>query len=102
MGGGNVYDQAGLTNSLSRVNSAGMFVDDPDCLWTDGTLTLDNPFGWNIKGTRGTTHPYDTFAEDVRDVIELRFDGRCRVWKLNNEVIRYVDGHVYLNGEFKK
>lgn len=96
-----VYDQAGLTNVLSRVNSSGMFVDDPNCLWSDGSITMPNPFGWNEDSTSGETPPYDTFAESTIDIVELRFDGRCRIWKLGNEVIRYPSGSVYLNGEFQ-
>ena len=58
-------------------------------------------FGWNEDSTSGETPPYDTFAESTIDIVELRFDGRCRIWKLGNEVIRYPSGSVYLNGEFQ-
>ena len=79
-----------------------MFVDDTDCLWADGSITMPNPFGWNEITATGEMPQYDTFAEDTVDRIELRFDGRCRIWKLDNEVIRYTTGSVYLNGEFKQ
>ena len=102
MGGQNVYDQAGLTNVLSRVNSFGMFVDDPNCLWSDGSIIMPNPFGWNKDSTSGETPPHDTFAESTIDIVEIRFDGRCRIWKLGNEVIRYPSGAVYLNGGFQQ
>jgi len=102
MGDVDVYDQAGITETLSRVNSSGMFVDDPSCFWSDGSIDMPNPFGWNESTTTGEASPYDTFAEDTVDRIEIRFDGRCRVWKLDNEVIRYTTGNVYLNGAFQQ
>ena len=99
MGEPEVYDQAGVTDILPRVNSSGLFVDDPNCKWAYGQIVMPNPFGWNVVGAAVDSSPVKQFAESTRDIIELNEDGRCRVWKLDNEVIRHVDGSVYLNGE---
>jgi hypothetical protein len=98
MGGPEVYDQAGVTDILPRVNSFGLFVDDPNCKWAYGQIVMPNPFGWNVVGTAADSSPVKQFAENTRDIIELNEEGRCRIWKLDNEAIRHVDGSVYLNG----
>ena len=102
MGGGRAFDQAGVTETLPRVNSSGLFVDDPDCGWSYGRIVMSTPFGWNAKGTRGEALPCGMFALDVQAVLELQADGTFRVEKLNNEVIRRVDGEVILNGVKQK
>ena len=98
MGTERVYDQAGVTETLSRVNSSGLFVDDPTCGWADGRIIMATPFGWNVRGTEGESLPYKIFAEDVYATLELQSNGTFRVEKLANEVIRHVDGSVFLNG----
>ena len=98
MGTDRVYDQAGVTETLSRVNSSGLFVDDPTCGWADGRIIMATPFGWNVRGTEGESLPYKIFAEDVYATLELQSNGTFRVEKLANEVIRHVDGSVFLNG----
>ena len=102
MGNSQSYDQAGVADTLPRVDAYGLLVDDPSCAWADGHIEMENPFGWNAYGTTGETSPYDTFAEDVRDRIELQQNGSCRILKLNNEVIRFVDGSVFFNGVKEK
>ena len=92
------YDLAGIVDTLPRVNAYGLLVDDPACIWADGHIEMENPFGWHATGASGEADPYGTFAEDVRDRIELQQNGRCRILKLGNEVIRFVDGSVFLNG----
>ena len=92
-----VYDQAGVTETLSRMNSYGLFVDNPTCGWQHGTIDMPNPFGWNITGTRSGP-PVGRFAEGTHDVIELEEYGKCSVQKLQNEVYRLTNGCVYLNG----
>ncbi len=98
MGEEDVFDQAGVTGTLSRVNSSGLFVDDPACGWSDGRIVMATPFGWNVKGTKGESLPYKMFAKDVYATLELQSNGTFRVEKLANEVIRHVDGSVFLNG----
>ncbi len=98
MGKEDVFDQAGITETLSRVNSSGLFVDDPACGWSDGRIVMATPFGWNVKGTEGETLSYKMFAKDVYATLELQSNGTFRVEKLANEVIRHVDGSVFLNG----
>lgn len=100
--GGLSFDQAGVTETLPRVNTSGLFVDDPDCGWSYGRIVMSTPFGWNAKGTRGEALPCGMFALDVQAVLELQADGTFRVEKLNNEVIRRVDGEVILNGVKQK
>ena len=102
MGSGSVFDQAGITETLPRVNSSGLFVDDPNCGWSYGRIVMATPFGWNELGTQGAVVPSGMFARDVRATLELQPDGTFRVEKLGNEVVRLVDGSVYLNGEKKK
>ena len=100
MGNEFVYDQAGVTETLSRMNSSGLFVDDPNCGWQHGTIDMPNPFGWNIKDTT-SGQPVGRFAENTRDFIELEDYGKCSVQKLQNEVYRLTNGCVYLNGVLK-
>ena len=102
MGGDNAYDQAGITETLPRVNSSGLFVDDSNCGWSYGRIVMAAPFGWNAKGTRGEALPCGMFALDVQAVLELLADGTFRVEKLNSEVIRRVNGDVILNGVRQK
>ena len=92
-----VYDQAGVTETLSRMNSSGLFVDDPTCGWQHGTINMPNPFGWNVGGTT-SGQPVGRFAEGTHDFIELQDYGKCSVQKLQNEVYRLTNGCVYLNG----
>ena len=100
MGEPKVYDQAGVTETLSRMNSSGLFVDDPNCGWQHGTIDMPNPFGWNVKDTT-SGQPVGRFAENTRDFIELEDYGKCSVQKLQNEVYRLTNGCVYLNGVLK-
>ena len=102
MGGAGVFDQAGITETLPRVNSSGLFVDDPNCGWAYGRIVMATPFGWSAKGTRGEALPCGMFALDVQAVLDLQADGAFRVEKLNNEVIRRVNGDVILNGVRQK
>ena len=102
MGGESVFDQAGVTETLSRVNSSGLFVDDPDCGWSDGRIVMATPFGWNETNTQGEDLPFKMFATDVRAVLELQADGTFGVEKLDNKVIRHVGGEVFLNGVRQK
>ena len=102
MGGDNVFDQAGIEKTLSRVNSSGLFVDDPNCRWSYGRIVMATPFGWNEADTRGEALPYKMFATDVRGVLELQANGTFGVEKLNNTVIRYASGEVFLNGVRQK
>ena len=100
MGEPEVYDQAGVTETLSRMNSSGLFVDDPNCGWQHGTIDMPNPFGWNVKDTT-SGQPVGRFAENTHDFIELEDYGKCSVQKLQNEVYRLTNGCVYLNGVLK-
>lgn len=102
MGGDNVFDQAGITETLSRVNSSGLFVDDPNCRWSYGRIVMATPFGWNEADTRGESLPYKMFATDVQGILELQADGTFGVEKLSNTVIRYASGEVFLNGVRQK
>lgn len=102
MGGENVFDQAGITKTLSRVNSSGLFVDDPNCGWSDGRIVMATPFGWNETNTRGDTLPYKMFATGVRAILELQTNGTFRVEKLDNTIVRQVGGEVFLNGVRQK
>ena len=97
MGEPDVYDQAGVTETLSRMNSSGLFVDDTNCGWQHGTINIPNPFGWNVKDTT-SGQPVGRFAENTCDFIELEDYGKCSVQKLQNEVYRLTNGCVYLNG----
>ena len=102
LGGEDTKDWAGVVSPLSRVNDSGLFVDDPTCRWSDGTISFRNPFGWNAGGTTGVTAPWARFAEDVRAEFILQEDGTFTVRKLGNEATRYVDGRVFLNGVQQK
>lgn len=96
------YKQAGILKTLSRVNSSGLFVDDPSCGWSDGRIVMATPFGWNETGTRGEPLPYKMFATEVRATLDLQSNGTFRVEKLGNTIIRQVGGEVILNGVREK
>ena len=101
MGNEMCYDQAGITETLSRVTEDGLFIDDPSYHWIYGLIVMNNPFGWNTANTSGNALPIGMFATGTQDRLELFSDGTFIVEKLGNEAIRYVDGEVYLNGELK-
>ena len=102
MGGDNAYDQAGVTETLPRVNASGLFVDDPNCGWAYGRIVMGTPFGWNRKNTQGEARPCEMFAEGTQAILELQENGTFRVEKLGNTIIRHVGGEVFLNGVRKK
>ena len=95
------YDQAGITETLSRVTEDGMFIDDPSYHWIYGLIVMNNPFGWNTANTSGNTLPVEMFATGTQNRLELFSDGTFVVEKLGNVAIRYVNGEVYLNGALK-
>ena len=98
MGNEMCYDQAGITETLSRVTEDGLFIDDPSYHWIYGLIVMNNPFGWNTANTSGNALPIGMFATGTQDRLELFSDGTFIVEKLGNEAIRYVGGDVYLNG----
>ena len=92
------YDMAVYTNKIPWLTQDGAPTSNPEYTWTDGSVYIDNPFGWNVKGTIGMTPPYKTFGEDIRDTILLNSQGKVGVFKLDNWVYRTTNDIVHLYG----
>ena len=66
--------------------------------WTDGEVYIDNPFGWNVAGTKGDILPYKEFGHDIQNTIRIDGQGRVGVFKLDNWVSRTTNDVVRLYG----
>ena len=66
--------------------------------WSYGYMYWANPFGWNIKGTKGHTAPFREFATSTIDEFYILLDGTMSIMKLQNTVARMTNDCVYLNG----
>ena len=99
VGGSDMVDTVAIMSDLPRVNADGEFTDDMDCFWTGGYIEWEVPFGWNAID--GEQTPYREFATDTRHRLEIDASGTVRILKLANEVIREINGNVFLNGERK-
>ena len=95
-------DRPRLESELYRVTDDGIFIDDPNYGWYDGTLNWANPFGWNESSTTGTATEHKQFATSEQQEMVIFSTGRTGVRKLLNMVTRDIDGKVYLNGIRKR
>ena len=92
------FDEAGYTNNIPWLTPEGLVTNNPAYAWTDGVVNINNPFGWNCKGTTGYAAPHKNFAIDVKDKIQLNRYGKVGVFKLDNHVIRSTNGVITLHG----
>ena len=95
------YDEAAYHDKIPWLTPDGKVTTNAACAWTDGTLYIDNPFGWNVKGTTNGA-PHKCFGEDVRATFMLDENGRVGVFKLDNRVDRQTNGVVRLFGPKEK
>ena len=66
--------------------------------WQSGSMTWDNPFGWNGLNPVDGSSPVGVFATGVKDIYSITVDGGFSVFKLENTALRTVDGNCFLNG----
>ena len=71
---------------------------DSNASWSYGYMYWQNPFGWNMKGTKGYTAPFREFATSTIDEFYILPDGTMSIQKLQNTVTRMTNDWVYLNG----
>ena len=95
------YDEAAYYAKIPWLTPNGLETTNTAYAWTDGTLYMDNPFGWNVKGTTNGP-PHKVFGEDVRATFMLDENGRVGVFKLDNWVDRQTNGVVRLFGPKEK
>ncbi len=91
-------DEAAYNAVVLWLTQKGIPTSDPACSWTSGYVYMDNPFGWNKKGTSGDATVYKRFAEDVQDEIMIDAVGTVGVRKLLNQVTRTTNDVVHVNG----
>ena len=91
-------DEAAYNAVVPWLTQKGIPTNDPACSWTSGYVYMDNPFGWNKKGTSGDETVYKRFAEDVQDEIMIDAVGTVGVRKLFNQVTRTTNDVIHVNG----
>ena len=91
-------DVAALTNSLFRVNDAGLLVDDEKYSWRNGHIEWEIPYGWHTNDLVDCFSPFKIFAEDVRQRFTITSNGTVTIEKFNNSVMRMTNDWQYLNG----
>ena len=91
-------DDAAYKDKIPWLTPTGIPTTNSACAWTDGTVYIDIPFGWNVAGTKGDVPPYKEFGHDIRATIRLDARGKVGVWKLNNNVERTTNDVVRLYG----
>ena len=91
-------DVAAWTNSLYRVNDAGLFVDDENCSWRNGHIEWEVPYGWHTNDVVDCFSPLKKFAEDVRQRFLITSNGTVTIEKFGNSVMRMTNDWQYLNG----
>ena len=92
------YDTAAYKDKIPWLTPSGAPTTNVAYAWKDGSVDIDNPFGWHVKGTRGNTPPHKVFGEHIQDTIMLDRQGRVGVWKLDNWVERSTNDVVWLYG----
>ena len=91
-------DEAAYNAVVPWLTQKGIPTNDPACSWTSGYVYMDNPFGWNKKGTSGDETVYKRIAEDVQDEIMIDAVGTVGVRKLFNQVTRTTNDVIHVNG----
>jgi hypothetical protein len=91
-------DTAAYNDKIPWLTPNGTVTTNVAYAWTDGSVHIDNPFGWHVKDTSGNTPPHKVFGEYIQDTIMLDRHGRVGVWKLNNWVERSTNDVVRLYG----
>ena len=91
-------DVAALTNSLFRVNDAGLLVDDEKYSWRNGHIEWEVPYGWHTNDLVDCFSPFKKFAEDVKQRFTITSNGTVMIEKFNNSVMRMTNDWQYLNG----
>ena len=92
------YDTAAYIGKIPWLTPEGAVTTNPAFAWTAGYAYMDNPFGWNVKGTAGDASPYKRFGETIKDTYMLNGQGKVGVFKLNNWVERTTNDVVHLYG----
>ena len=91
-------DEAGYREKVPWLTPNGMVTTNAAYAWTDGEVYIDNPFGWNVAGTKGDILPYKEFGHDIQNTIRIDGQGRVGVFKLDNWVSRTTNDVVRLYG----
>jgi len=65
--------------------------------WQYGEIHMPTPMGWNEKGTRGHVVEFKRFAALEMQLMSLLENGQTGVRKYRNEVLRNIDGSIYIN-----
>ena len=92
------YDTAAYKYKIPWLTPIGAPTTNVAYAWKDGSVDIDNPFGWHVKGTRGNTPPHKVFGEHIQDTIMLDRQGRVGVWKQDNRMERSTNDVVWLCG----
>ena len=99
VGGEDTVDTVAIESDLPRMVPDGSFTNDSRYAWANGHIEWEIPCGWNAAD--GEPIPHREFATDTRHRLELDTAGTVRLKKLGNEVIREINGTIFLNGERK-
>ena len=99
VGGEDTVDTVAIESDLPRMAPDGSFTNDSRYAWANGHIEWEIPCGWNAAD--GEPIPHREFATDTRHRLELDTAGTVRLKKLGNEVIREINGTIFLNGERK-
>ena len=92
------YDEAAYIDKIPWLTPEGIVTTNIAYAWTSDYAYIDNPFGWNVKGTTGNTIPHKQFGEYIQDTIMLDSHGRVGVFKLDNWVERSTNDVIHLYG----
>ncbi|MBR4170191.1 MAG: hypothetical protein IKR48_00910, partial [Kiritimatiellae bacterium] len=92
------FDTAAYADRIPWLTPDGHVTNDVAFAWTSGYVRIDNPFGWNLKGTSGTNSPFKRFGEEIQDEFILFTDGTVGARKLNKQATRTTNGVIRLNG----
>ena len=91
------HDRAAYVEKIPWLTPDGTETTNAAYAWTAGTVYINNPFGWNAKGTTNGP-PHKSFGEDIRATFMLDENGRVGVFKLSNWVERKTNDVIRLYG----
>ena len=75
----NGHDRAAYVEKIPWLTPDGTETTNAAYAWTAGTVYINNPFGWNAKGTTNGP-PHKSFGEDIRATFMLDENGRVGVF----------------------
>jgi hypothetical protein len=90
-------DIAAIESLLPRITPDGTLTNDMHFGWMDGRIEWDIPLGWGEQNSSGTAEPFKNFADGKKAEMRLFEDGRSGVRKFQHQIMRYINGDIYLD-----